>query len=108
MSSITFNILNLNFPTPFRCIKILQEPIIFSSNINIDIRDIYPLLNTIGVKLHLDTYLHKKYKTHVLCEKPLNYNLSKINKVPNRLNKRISSIVIGYNRIKKIRCYGVN
>ena len=34
------------------------------------------------------------------CENPLNYNLSKINKVPNRLNKRISSIVIGYNRIK--------
>ena len=34
------------------------------------------------------------------CEKPLNYNLSKINKVPNRLNKRISSIVIGYNIIK--------
>jgi len=34
------------------------------------------------------------------CENPLNYNLSKINKVPNRLNKKISSIVIGYNRIK--------
>jgi hypothetical protein len=34
------------------------------------------------------------------CENPLNYNLNKINKVPNRLNKRISSIVIGYNRIK--------
>jgi hypothetical protein len=34
------------------------------------------------------------------CENPLNYNLSKINKVPNRLNKRIPSIVIGYNRIK--------
>ena len=33
-------------------------------------------------------------------ENSLNYNLSKINKVPNRLNKRISSIVIGYNRIK--------
>jgi hypothetical protein len=26
--------------------------------------------------------------------------MSKINKVPNRLNKRISSIVIGYKRIK--------
>jgi hypothetical protein len=26
--------------------------------------------------------------------------MSKINKVPNRLNKRIPSIVIGYNRIK--------
>jgi hypothetical protein len=34
------------------------------------------------------------------CENPLNYNLSKINKVPNKLNKRIPSIVIGYNRIK--------
>jgi len=33
-----------------------------------------------------------------ICENPLNYNLSKINKVPNRLNKRISRI--GYNRIK--------
>jgi hypothetical protein len=33
------------------------------------------------------------------CENPLNYNLSKINKVPNRLNKMILSIVIGYNRI---------
>jgi hypothetical protein len=31
--------------------------------------------------------------------------LSKINKVPNKLNKRISSIVIGYNRIKyKMLC----
>jgi hypothetical protein len=36
----------------------------------------------------------------VKCENPLNYNLSKINKVLNRLNKMISSIVIGYNRIK--------
>jgi hypothetical protein len=34
------------------------------------------------------------------CENPLNYNMSKINKVPNRLNKRIPSIVIGYNSIK--------
>ena len=34
------------------------------------------------------------------CENLLNYNLSKINKVSNRLNKKISSIVIGYNRIK--------
>jgi hypothetical protein len=34
------------------------------------------------------------------CENPLNYNLSKINKVSNRLNKRISSIVIEYNIIK--------
>jgi hypothetical protein len=35
-----------------------------------------------------------------MCENPLNYNLSKINKVPNRLNKRIWSIVNGCNRIK--------
>jgi hypothetical protein len=34
------------------------------------------------------------------CENLLNYNLSKINKISNRLNKKISSIVIGYNRIK--------
>jgi len=33
------------------------------------------------------------------CENKLNYNLSKINKVPNRLNKMTLSIVIGYNRI---------
>ena len=37
---------------------------------------------------------------YALCENPLNYNLSKINKIPNRLNKRILGIVIGYNRIK--------
>ena len=34
------------------------------------------------------------------CENPINYNLSKINTIPNRLNKRISSIVNGYNRVK--------
>jgi len=34
------------------------------------------------------------------CENQLNYNLSKINKVLNRLNKIILSIVMGYNRIK--------
>jgi hypothetical protein len=33
-------------------------------------------------------------------ENPINYNLNKINKISNRLNKRISSIVNVYNRIK--------
>jgi len=44
----------------------------------------------------------KKIKEDIenYCENLLNYNLSKINKVSNRLNKKISSIVIGYNRIK--------
>jgi len=44
--------------------------------------------------------IENKLRKHKTCENPLNYNLSKINKVPNRLNKRIPSIVIGYNRIK--------
>jgi hypothetical protein len=35
------------------------------------------------------------------CENPINYNLEKINKMPNKLNKRISSIVNGYNQIKR-------
>jgi hypothetical protein len=33
------------------------------------------------------------------CENPINYNLRKINKIPTRLNKGISSIVNGYNRV---------
>jgi len=33
-------------------------------------------------------------------ENLINYNLNKINKISNRLNKRISSIVNVYNRIK--------
>jgi hypothetical protein len=41
-----------------------------------------------------------KEDIEIYCENLLNYNLSKINKVSNRLNKKISSIVIGYNRIK--------
>jgi hypothetical protein len=35
-----------------------------------------------------------------MCGNPINYNLNKINKIPNKLNKRISGIVNGYNRIK--------
>jgi hypothetical protein len=40
--------LSLNI-IPFSCIKIFQGPIIFSSNINIDVRDIYLSLNVIRV-----------------------------------------------------------
>jgi hypothetical protein len=37
---------------------------------------------------------------YLKCENPINYNLSKINEIPNRLNKRILSIVNEYNRVK--------
>jgi hypothetical protein len=53
--------LDLNLLTPLRCIKVLQGPIIFSSNIKIDIRDIYPSLNIIRVRLHFRP-LHKRTK----------------------------------------------
>jgi hypothetical protein len=53
--------LDLNLLTPLRCIKVLQGPTIFSSNIKIDIRDIYPLLNIIRVRLHFRP-LHKRTK----------------------------------------------
>jgi len=35
-----------------------------------------------------------------MCGNPINYNLNKINKISNKLNKKISGIVNGYNRIK--------
>jgi len=38
---------------------------------------------------------------HCQCENPINYNPNKINKILNRLNKKISGIVKGYDRIKK-------
>jgi len=44
-----------------------------------------------------------KYVTlsdYLKCKNPINYNLSKINEIPNRLNKMISSIVNEYNRVK--------
>jgi hypothetical protein len=37
---------------------------------------------------------------HCQCENPINYNPNKINKILNILNKRISGIVKGYDRIK--------
>jgi len=37
---------------------------------------------------------------YLKCKNPINYNLSKINEIPNGLNKRISSIVNEYNRVK--------
>jgi hypothetical protein len=45
----TFDVLDLNLLTPFKCIKVLQRPTIFLSNINIDVRDIYTSLNAIMV-----------------------------------------------------------
>jgi uncharacterized membrane protein len=53
MDLLTFEVLDLNLPTPFKYIKVLQEPTIFSSNTNIDVIDIYPLLNAISVRLLL-------------------------------------------------------
>jgi len=56
-----FDVLDINLLAPLRCIKVLQGPIIFSSNIKIDIRDIYPSLNIIRVRLHFRP-LHKRTK----------------------------------------------
>jgi hypothetical protein len=52
MGSAIVDVLDLKLLIPFRYIKVIQEPIIFPSNINIDIRDIYTLLNVIKLKLH--------------------------------------------------------
>ena len=51
MDLLAFEVLDLNLPTHFKYIKVLQEPTIFSSNTNIDVRDIYPSLNAISVRL---------------------------------------------------------
>jgi len=53
MSLTAFDVLDPNLSTPFQCIKVPQELTIFQSNISINVRDIYPLLNTIRVRLHL-------------------------------------------------------
>jgi hypothetical protein len=53
MSSTIFDVLDPHLPTLFLCIKVIQESIIFLSNISIDVRDIYTLLNAIKVKLLL-------------------------------------------------------
>jgi hypothetical protein len=53
MSLATFDVLDPNLLTPFRCIKVFQGPTIFSSNISIDVSDIYLLLNANRVRLHL-------------------------------------------------------
>jgi hypothetical protein len=58
--------LDPNLSIPFKCIKVLQEPIIFLSNINIDVRDIYFSLNAIRVKLHFRLFLSQNDKTHGL------------------------------------------
>jgi hypothetical protein len=52
MDSTTFDILDPSLSIPFKSIKIFQRAIIFPSNINIDIKYIYQLLNVIRVKLH--------------------------------------------------------
>jgi len=53
MSLTAFDVLDPNLSTPFQCIKVPQELTIFQSNISINVRDIYPLLNTIRVRLHI-------------------------------------------------------
>jgi hypothetical protein len=63
-SLATFIVLDHNLPTPFRCIKVLQKPIIFPSNISIDIRDIYLSLNAIRVRLHLFRCNKSHQRTH--------------------------------------------
>jgi len=45
MDLVTFDILNYNLPTHFRCVKVFQGPTIFLSNINTDVKYIYPSLN---------------------------------------------------------------
>ena len=57
---LLFDVLDPNFLTPFRCIKVLHGPTIFLSNINIDLRNIYTSLNAIRVKLHLDPHFSQK------------------------------------------------
>jgi hypothetical protein len=52
IGSAIVDVLDLKLFIHFRCIKVIQEPTIFPSNINIDIRDIYTSLNVIKVKLH--------------------------------------------------------
>ena len=46
--------------------KALKGSIIFPSNINIDIRDIYLSSNVIMIKLHFRPFSSQKDKTHVL------------------------------------------
>ena len=53
------NVLDPNLPTPFRCIKVLQGPTIFLSNINIDISDIY-LIECYKGKITLQTLIFTK------------------------------------------------
>jgi len=66
MGSTTFDVLDPNFPTLFRCIKVLQGPTIYSSNINIDVRGIYNSSNAIRVKLYCMPFSSQKNKTHEL------------------------------------------
>jgi hypothetical protein len=60
MGLATFDILDSNLSTSFRCIKFLQWPTIFLSNINIDVRDIYPSLKCYYGKITLQTLLFIK------------------------------------------------
>jgi len=66
MGLATSNILDPNLPTSFMCIKVLQEPTIFLSNINIDIRGIYTSLNAIKIKLHFWPSSSQKKKTRLI------------------------------------------
>jgi len=76
MSSATFDMLDYNFPTPFRCLEFIQKPIIFLSNINIDVRDIYISLNAIKIKLHFkpsDLFTKKtRFMSYKYIMKPSN------------------------------------
>jgi hypothetical protein len=67
MGSAIVDVLDLKLFIHFRCIKVIQEPTIFPSNINIDIRDIYTSLNVIKVKLHSRPFFFlQKNKTYEL------------------------------------------